>query len=242
MLNSFLSIILQDPKSTGTVVHQQKNSGFDMLCKSHLTLMFIPWELARSPCSFRTRHLIHRLKTGTRKCCVLNYSQTKRHPEHHISKGRIGRTRAGNQAGKHSTPELWHSHLFHRLYLQIHKHATEMQVWLWRIQPAFVLCFKPDQRQTWNPFYVWTAGPKLLKQLAAFRLSSAELWERSPATPGVKQYSWMLKQNRHSSRHPDQGYRHSLSCAPGCTGPRDGLSTAQTAVEWKAWMGQYCTD
>lgn len=61
-----------------------------------------------------------------------------------------------------------------------------MQVWLWRTQPAFVLCFKGycykfDQRQIWNPFYLQTAGPKLLKQLGVFRLSSAELWERSPA-------------------------------------------------------------
>lgn len=61
-----------------------------------------------------------------------------------------------------------------------------MQVCLWRSQTAFVLCFKghcykPDQRQTWNPFYLWTAGLKLLKQLGVFRLSSAELWERSLA-------------------------------------------------------------
>lgn len=45
-------------------------------------------------------------------------------------------------------------------------------------------CYKPDQRQTWNPFYLWTAGPKLLKQLGVFRLSSAELWERSLAING----------------------------------------------------------
>lgn len=40
-------------------------------------------------------------------------------------------------------------------------------------------CYKPDQKQTWNPFYLWKAAPKLLKQLSVFRLSSAELWQRS---------------------------------------------------------------
>lgn len=89
-----------------------------------------------------------------------------------------------NPIGKHSTPELWHSQLFHWFCLQTQ--TTEMQVWLWRSQAALVLCFKghcykPDQRQTWNPCYLWTAGPKLLKQLGVFRLSSAELWERSLA-------------------------------------------------------------
>lgn len=75
---------------------QQKNSGFDMLyeCKSHLTLMFRPWEVASSPCIFRTRHIIHRVKNGTRKCCLWNYSQTESPWAPHIQGWKGG----GNQS------------------------------------------------------------------------------------------------------------------------------------------------
>lgn len=115
LLYAFICTILQEQKSTGTAVHQQKNSGFDLLCecKSHLILTFRPRELARLPCIFRTRHIIHRVKNGP--------EQPKQGSIQPLSYDSLSCP----------TDSIYR-----------YRHSTEMQVWLWRTQSAFVLCFK----------------------------------------------------------------------------------------------------